>query len=82
MALSVLALIFFLSRPSFRIIARTETLNFAGETIYMLDWTENGKSSLNACFLSSAERDAFESYLGRHGWVEDGTNASVGEIVK
>jgi hypothetical protein len=67
----LLALFLIFSRPSFRIISRSEVLDFEGREVFMIDWTVGGRESLNACFPSVEERKRFEKYLHRVGWVEE-----------
>jgi hypothetical protein len=60
-----------LARPSYRIISRTEMLNFEGVKVYMIDWTEGGRMSMNAVFYTPEARSRFVNYLRWHGWVEE-----------
>lgn len=60
-----------LARPSFRIISYTNMLNFEGREVFVLDWSEGGRTSLSACFYTLAERERFVTYLRWRGWVEE-----------
>jgi hypothetical protein len=70
-ALVVLFSLWALARPSYRIISRTEMLNFEGVKVYMIDWTDGGRMSMNAVFYTPEARSRFVNYLRWHGWVEE-----------